>query len=234
MKAAYQAMLIDASGRRSPPSAIVYAYVLELPPAPLALAVDSLPDSRQLHWQAAPPPADMAAVGDSIGYIVQRRSVGNIEVLNARPLSETALRDYTAVPSLTYRYRVLSARVMRDSVLVTGLPGPWVKSPPRGRSTSLVPPVALVAVSLTNGVYLRFEPVNDPENKGYIIERREGSSRWRSITPAPIAENTYIDGAVVDGRSYCYRVKAIDDEGDPSAPGDEVEILYQAKEDLPQ
>jgi hypothetical protein len=232
MKAAYRAVLVDRSGRRSPPSAIVYAYVLDLPPAPPALTVDSLPDSRLLRWRATEPPADLAE--DSIAYIVQRRSTAGIETLNARPLRETVLRDYTAIPSLTYRYRVLSARLRRDSILLTGPPGPWVKSPPPGRITSLAPPVALVAVSLRNGVYLRFEPVEDPENKGYIIERREERSPWRSITAAPIEANTYIDSAVADGRRYLYRVKSIDDEGDPSPPGDEVEILYQAEEETAQ
>jgi hypothetical protein len=233
MKAAYQAVLVDREGRRSPPSAIVYAYALDLPAAPAALRVESLAEARRLEWRPAPAPADMGE-DDSLAYIVQRRSAAGLEVLNARPLRATLLRDYTAIPSLTYRYRVLSARLRRDSVLVTGPPGPWVKSPPPGRATSLQPPAALVAVSLAQGVYLRFEPVEDPENKGYIIERREGSGPWRALTPAPVAENTYIDRAALDGRRYGYRVKAVDDEGDASAPGDEVEIQYQAEEEARQ
>lgn len=234
LQAVYQAVVVDESGRESEPSRLAMGYVLKLPSAPDKLSVHTLEDSRVLSWQPVAPMDDLLFEKDSIGYLVERRLGGRIELLSSRPLSAASLRDYTANPSRTYRYRVIAARVIDDTVLVQGEAGPWVKAAPFGRASSLLPPENLVAVSVPHGIYLRFEPVSDPENRGYLLQRRQGTSEdnaWQALNTKPQAENTYIDTKVVSGQYYQYRVMAVDEEGDASDPGEAVTVIYMQQEE---
>jgi hypothetical protein len=230
-KAVYQAVWQDKSGRRSPPSALAYGYNLSLPPPPAQTRALSLEACREVAWQGLDDFSDPLFAGGYIGYMVERRGPDGIIILNQRPLTGTSLNDYSANPSRTYRYRVSSLRVLNDSVLVKGQPGPWVKAAPFGRMSSLDPPRYLSGVSLPAGIYLRFEPVSDPETKGYIIERRRGQAAWARITGEGFTENTFIDRQVEKGQYYEYRVTALDEEGDRSEPGDSFTVLYLPEEE---
>ncbi len=228
-QAIYQAVVVDTKGRRSGPSSLARGYALALPPAPAKVRASTLEDSRLISWQASAPMEDPGFTKDRIGYIVERRGPEGIVALNQRPLFDTSLRDYTANASRTYRYRVVAARCLQEEVLVRGEPGPWVKAAPFGRTSSLLPPTDLVAVSVKDGIYLRFEPVADPDTKGYVIERRSGQGAWRAVKESQ--DNTYIDKDVSRGHYYQYRVMAIDEEGDMSSPSEALNILYQFEEE---
>jgi hypothetical protein len=231
-KAVYQAVVEDRAGRRSPASALVYGYNLSLPPPPVQVEARTLEDRRTISWQEAENFSDPLFSGDGLAYVVERRGPEGTADLNTRPLSGFTLNDFTANPSRTYRYRVRSARVWGDEILVLGPPGAWVKAAPWGRLSSLAAPADLDGVSLPGGIYLRFEPVADPEVKGYIIERREGREPWRRITPPDFAENTFIDRQVKAGQYYEYRVTALDEEGDSGDPGVAFVALYLPEGDM--
>jgi hypothetical protein len=230
-QAVYQAIWQDKAGRRSPPSALVYGYNLSLPPPPLQVAASTLQDHRQISWPALAGFSDPLFGRDQIAYQVERRGPEGVISLNQRPMSALSLNDYSANPSRTYRYRVRSLRVLNDTVLVMGQPGAWVKAAPFGRVSSLEAPRDLLGVSLPAGVYLRFEPVADPEVKGYIIERRQEQSSWQAITPEDFAENTFVDRQAKSGQYYEYRVIALDEEGDSSEPGAGITVLYLPEEE---
>ena len=233
-RALYQAIMVDGAGRRSQPSNITRGYVLNLPPAPLGVQALTLEEGRQISWQETPPLNDPDFDLDTLGYIVERQGPEGIVRLNATPMTSTLLNDFTANPSRTYRYRVISARVLETTVLVQGEPGGWVKAAPFGRVSSLLPPTDLVAVSVPEGVYLRFEPVQDPETRGYLIERRQGQASWQGLNDESIVENTYIDRQLVADTYYEYRVSAVDVDGDLSQPSEAARVLYQPQEEEEQ
>ncbi|MDR1397321.1 MAG: fibronectin type III domain-containing protein [Desulfarculales bacterium] len=231
-KAAYQAIAVDRAGRRSLPSALVYGYNLSLPPPPPTVEAKTLEDRRSISWQAEENFSDPLFQSDHLAYLVERRGPEGTVNLNTRPLTGFNLNDFTANPSRTYRYRVRGARVWGDEILVLGPPGDWAKAAPWGRMSSLAAPTDLDGVSLPAGIYLRFEPVADPEVKGYIIERRERRDPWRQITPPDFTENTFIDRQVKAGQYYEYRVTALDEEGDSGDPGQAFAVLYLPEGDL--
>ena len=47
---------------------------------------------------------------------------------------------------------------------------------------------------------------------------------WERLTPKPIVATTYVDTSVAAGRAYDFRVTAIDQSGNESAPGAEVHV----------
>lgn len=232
MQAVYQAVLVDSAGRVSPPSALANGFALNLPPAPEGVSAQTTQEARIVSWRKVTlAPGEKLPQESEVGYIVERRGPEGVVALNQRPLTETTLSDYTANPSRTYRYRVLSVRHVNDTVLVRGEASAYAKAAPFGRASSLLPPTDLVGVNLPGGVYLRFEPVADPENKGYLIERREKGGEWEALNSEPVAENTYIDKDVVRGHYYEYRITAVDEEGDFSEPGDALTVWYQFDEE---
>jgi hypothetical protein len=232
-KAVYQAIWQDKAGRRSSPSALVYGYNLSLPPPPTEVQALSREDHRALSWQGLDDFSEPLFAGGYIGYMVERRGPDGIIRLNQRALTAASLNDYSVNPSRTYRYRVRSLRVLNEAILVMGQPSPWVKAAPFGRTSSLDPPGHLSGVSLPAGVYLRFEPVADPETKGYIIERRQEREDWQRISPDGFTENTFIDRQVKNGQYYEYRVTALDEEGGRSEPGMSFTVLYLPEEEAP-
>ena len=55
---------------------------------------------------------------------------------------------------------------------------------------------------------------------GYIVYRRVGDSgKFERVTPKPVEAAEYVDTAVGSGKTYTYRVTAVDQAGNESAPG---------------
>jgi hypothetical protein len=225
-QAVYRALWQDRAGRRSAPSSLAYGYNLVLPPPPARAQVSTLEDCRRISWQKPTDFSDPLFQGDQLAYAVERRGPEGTINLTQRPLSGLELNDYSANPSRTYRYRVRSLRVLDATLRVTGPPGAWLTAAPFGRSSARHAPRDLLAVSLPAGIYLRFEPLADPEVQGYIIERRQEGQPWLSVSPPEFGENTLVDRQVKTGQYYEYRVMALEEEGDYSEPGEGVTILH--------
>ena len=57
---------------------------------------------------------------------------------------------------------------------------------------------------------------------GYIVYRRGAEGEFRRVTAQPLTAAEYADSDVTRGVSYSYRVTAVDQTGNESAPGGEV------------
>lgn len=83
-------------------------------------------------------------------------------------------------------------------------------------------PTGLVALAETGRVRLSWQAADDPDVAGYHVYRRdEGSDEFRRLTSAPIAGTGFLEGGLVSGRSYTYRVTAVDAEGNEGEPSGE-------------
>jgi fibronectin type 3 domain-containing protein len=80
-----------------------------------------------------------------------------------------------------------------------------------------------VALAEAGRVRLVWRASDADDLAGYIVYRRAGTSgTFERVTPQPVVAAEYADSNVTSGKTYTYRVTAIDQAGNESAPGGEV------------
>lgn len=88
------------------------------------------------------------------------------------------------------------------------------------------PPRSLALISGGNGVSLLWEANTEADLGGYLVLRGEApGDKLSPLTKEPIAEPSYLDTTARRGRSYVYKVVAVDRSAPPnqSAPSEPVE-----------
>ena len=84
-------------------------------------------------------------------------------------------------------------------------------------------PGELVALAEAGRVRLVWQASEAEDIAGYLVYRRAGESgAFERITAQPVDTAEYVDTAIRAGQSYTYRVTAVDQSGNESAPGAEV------------
>lgn len=98
------------------------------------------------------------------------------------------------------------------------VPGPTDQAPP------LTPTGIGVASHAATKVMFRWEPNTDPDLAGYRVyifdPDPERSGAFRCVTGAALWRNASFTYAVADGTTYCFRVTAVDTNGNESAMSD--------------
>ncbi|GGA70721.1 hypothetical protein GCM10011507_22870 [Edaphobacter acidisoli] len=95
-------------------------------------------------------------------------------------------------------------------------------------------PTGLAAIPGNRSIDLSWEPVSDTDLAGYIVYRQQtaadgsASGPFTRITQTPIVGPAFSDQTATPGRSYIYRVTAIDTTGNESSPS------ATAQETLPE
>jgi len=73
------------------------------------------------------------------------------------------------------------------------------------------PPQGLVAIARERAIVLSWQPNLEPDLLGYRVYRKRADEvNYRCITPIPLTRTTFKDEGVVPGKTYFYRVTAID------------------------
>ncbi len=85
-------------------------------------------------------------------------------------------------------------------------------------------PDDLVVLTEVGTARLLWEGSPDVDVAGYAIYRRTGSGEFERLNQEPLRQNEYRDTTAASGRTYTYRVVAIDHEGNASDPSEEVEV----------
>lgn len=222
----YQIVMIDGAGRESPASPLAWAPRLAPPAEVSGVKADPADGVVALTWQPVTTLQGGGALKDLAGYRVYRRAEKKTALLNMDPVKETKLVDRAVVNGQTYAYQVIAVRASHKFTLAGKASG-WVEAVP----ADITPPPApgeLAAVSTPNGVFLKFTAVTADDLAGYLVFRREGASgAWQQLSPAPQAENGYVDKDVKPGVTYQYQVKSVDKKGNTSEPSRPTEVLHE-------
>jgi fibronectin type 3 domain-containing protein len=203
------------NGDRSDLSNIVSVVPKAPPASPARVTVTARGDGVLVEWT----PVE----GTVTGYNIYRR--GAQERANAKPVhtagpQEKSWLDNTARFGQSYIYGVTALSQVQppiESAIASEHEVRYVDrfAPP--------PPTELVALAETGRVRLVWRPSEGEDVAGYIVYRRAGDGgKFERVTPKPVEAAEYVDTAVASGKTYTYRVTAVDQAGNESGPGNEV------------
>jgi hypothetical protein len=194
----------------------VASVVPKAPPsAPEHVTVTARADGIQVEWSPAQ--------GTVVGYNIYRRNAQ--ERSNGKPIhtsgaAETRWLDNTARFGQSYIYTA-TALAQQNPPIESGIASEreihYVDrfAPP--------PPTELVALTEAGRARLVWRASEADDVAGYIVYRRIGTGgAFERVTAQPVVAAEYVDSNVTKGQTYTYRVTAIDQAGNESAPGGEV------------
>jgi len=203
------------NGDRSDLSNVASLVPKAPPPAPERVTVTPRADGVLVEWTGVE--------GAAAGYNVYRRA--SQERAHGRPIhvagaGERSWLDSTARFGESYIYTV-TALAQLDPVVESAITSEHEvryqdRFPPP-------PPTELVALAEAGRVRLVWRASEADDLAGYIVYRRAGEGGgFERLTAQPVEAAEFADTAVRSGESYSYRVTAVDQAGNESAPGGEV------------
>ena len=201
---------VTAKGRASQWSAPVRLHVETPLATPQDLRASAAPDGVRLTWSAN---------GENEFRVTRRDGQHPAgAVIGTAKTSEYT--DKTAAFGTHYEYAVQAIKGAAESEPTASVSiKPVDTFPP-------APPAGLSASAVAGSIELTWERNTEPDFKGYRVYRATAGGAFASIAtdvPAP----AYSDHDVKAGTLYRYRVTAVDQVGNESAPGATVEV--QAK-----
>jgi hypothetical protein len=201
---------ISTAGRPGPPAERVTIPVVEVPPAPTAVAVQPAERAYMLDW--IPPVAE--AGQSSIGFnIYSSGSEG--APLNQSPIAEAEFEHGPVRPGEEQCFVVSSVQVVQN-VPIESQPSP----PACTTWTDIYPPAApkgLQAVAAEDGISLSWDASPEPDVAGYVVLRGEApGDTLLPLTREPIRESNYRDTAVQSGARYVYAIVVLDKATPPN------------------
>jgi hypothetical protein len=181
------------------------------PQPPAAVTVAPQADGILVEWKP---------VTGAGGYAVYRRAA--TERFSSKPLAvikapATRHLDQSARFGQSYIYSVTAVDAKQPLIESA------IKSEQEIHYVDRYPPPVpeeLVVVTEAGRARLVWRPSEAPDLAGYIVYRKGASGDFVRLTAKPILATSYVDATVVSGQAYDYRVTAIDQTGNESAPGE--------------
>jgi hypothetical protein len=209
----YAVRTVSKAGERSDFSNQVSLVPKTPPDAPDQVTTTARPDGIAIEW---------TPVTGALGYAVYRRSAeekGHGQPVHAGGPDERSWVDTGARFGQSYIYAVTSFND-RDPFIESAITREREvryqdRFPPP-------PPTDLVALAEARRIRLVWKASAAEDLAGYIVYRRGAEGEFRRITAQPLTAAEYADSDVTQGVSYSYRVTAVDQTGNESAPGGEV------------
>jgi hypothetical protein len=210
----YAVRTFGTEGDRSEISNLSAVVPRTPPPAPERLTVTARADGVLVEWAGVP--------GAAGGYNIYRRDAQ--ERFHGQPAhvsgaEERSWLDSTAHFGQSYIYTV-TALAQREPTVESA-----VGSEHEVRYQDRFPPPVpgdLVALAEPGRIRLVWRSVEADDLAGYIVYRRLGNGSFERITAQPVTAPEYNDTVLTAGKTYGYRVTAIDKAGNESDPGAEV------------
>lgn len=213
----YAVVFVSTGEERSAFSNVVALLPREPPPPPGGLTVEGRPRGVEVSWQA--PEAGVA------GFRVYRRAAEQrtygASIGEVKP-EETSFLDLGARFGQRYIYSVTAVSEAEPPVESATTAEREIdyrdRFPPP-------PPAGLVALTEPGRVRLRWRASAAPDLAGYHVYRLDpGAQERRRLTSEPIRTLEFLDTGLAPGRTYAYRLTAVDAEGNEGVPGEEVEV----------
>jgi len=211
----YAVRTISKNGEKSDFSNQVSLIPRVAPPGPDQVATTARPDGVLVEW---------SPVTGALGYAVYRRNAqekGHGQPVHSGGAGEKSWLDNTAHFGQSYIYAVTSFNdrdPFIESTFASEREIHYVdRFPPP-------PPAELVGLGETGRIRLVWRASDAEDLAGYIVYRRGPQGEFTRITAQPLTAAEYVDTDVKTGETYSYRVTAIDQTGNESAPGGEVRV----------
>lgn len=238
----YQVELFNAHGRSAGPSNPLLTAAGSAPDPMGTIRLTPRRGEILVRWQPeprfVPVQLERTLLTPPPAFGTPRQTRPATEVTLRQPASETrdagGLADPTVGDGQTYSYiaqRVEQIQLDGKQITLRGLPSPAATVTfhaifPPTTPTGLVAAPGAGFGSLVS-VDLSWEPSpgtdQDTEPVRYNVYRRTPQSAFVRLTPAPVETPAFHDPQVQSGKTYIYRVTAVDTRGNESAPGQEIQ-----------
>ena len=223
----YAVRWVGDRGRPGPLSSIAVIEAtprLPLPPRDVQ-ARDAAQDVLLITWTSPEENLDGSRPARVLGYNVYRRRRGEVHFtgpLNGTsPVAGMEFADRSFDYGTEYEFMVRSVASVAPNDLRESTDSVVVAITPRDMFPP-APPEGLTAASANGLVSLFWTPNSESDIAGYNIYRADSPSAseaaWRKINPSLHALTTFRDDRVEPGRTYYYRVTAVDRAGNESRP----------------
>jgi predicted small lipoprotein YifL len=210
----YGVRTVGADGDRSELSNLAALVPRKPPAAPDGVSATARADGVSVEW---------TPVTEVLGYGIYRR--GAQEKAYGAPLQllpgaeQRSWLDTTARFGQSYIYAV-TAIVQANPIIESA-----ITSEHEVRYTDRFPPAVpgdLVALTEPGRARLVWRASEAADFAGFHVYRRDEGGEFRRITEQPLPTPEYVDTGLAAGQTYGYRVTAVDQAGNESAPSSEV------------
>lgn len=199
----YQLVTIDKEGRESERTAPIQVQTANLEPVVFVQAISNYPRRVKILWR----PHDNPRVS---GYIIERSDLSKLEFTKIAEIDNRLQAEYIDTDlkdNAVYRYRVLAKTFDNH----TSAPSQVVEAKTKPLPQQVQGLVA--TMNLPKQIRLTWIPNSEPDIKEYVIYR----SPYQTYLFMGIARvrggNEYIDNVNEDGKTYFYKVTAVDKDG---------------------
>lgn len=216
----YGVRFLDKSGERSAFSNLVTLSLAAPPVGPTGLVLDPSAEGVTVRWTPGADGVD--------GYRVYRRFAE--ERYYALPIATLGSGDKSSYldrgVTLDKRYVYTVTAVSAQSAATESPLGAEREIEYRDRFPP-PPPTSLVALAEPGQVRLSWEPGSIDTRAYHVWQRDSPEAELRRLTDRPVSETRFVVQPVEAGRSYAFKVSALDEVGNEGAPCPEVEIVAQ-------
>ena len=207
--------------RFSATTAIEPALAIAMPPTGLSVK-DQSQDRMEIVWSAPDANVDGARPASVVGYNIYRRQSRREEFgrpLNSDIVTETSFIDSSFRYEVEYVYAVRALSQGTTGLIESADSAPITFTPVDKFAPAAPDPVSIASA---NGTISLFWPRSQERDvTGYNIYRSEtpdDEKSWVKLNEQPAEAVTFHDDRVTIGRKYFYRVTAIDQFNNESAP----------------
>ena len=247
----YRVELLNSRGRSAGPSGPAFAAAGQAPSPLGELSISPGPSGPLLQWHAVtgqppvelkrtlvdatqPPPKQKSSLPSKLNFSprspASAQPPGTVLLLASRNgMDPGGVLDDSVQDPHTYTYtaqRVLTIQLAGHSLELRGLPSPPITFTQR----DIFPPaIPSGLVSIPAGGYgtplsidLSWDPGPERDLLGYNVYRSQNGGAFAQITPQPVPNPAFRDLTVAPGVAYSYRVTALDQHHNESAPSSQV------------
>lgn len=188
-----------------------------------AAVLDVVPPLQQPVVHAEPSASGIvlnwAASDDNAQYLIQRQSSSDKQPIDLATVNESHYVDVSALFDTEYRYTVTARHGAAES-----LPSETITF----SAKDIYPPAIPGGLTVQAGpdaVDLAWQRNAEPDFQGYYVYRSTNNGPYEKQGDL-ITLPTYVDHAVEHGKTYSYRISAIDKKANESAQSNPVEVQY--------
>jgi fibronectin type 3 domain-containing protein/predicted small lipoprotein YifL len=157
--------------------------------------------------------------GEGVHYDVFRKGPGDPKFIQIGTAEKPEFVDGTAQWNVPYSYQVTarggSAESLPSDVITQNHPDTFAPAVPSGLATA----------TTGDAVELSWDRNTEPDLKGYYVYRSTGGGAFTRVSDLTVLP-TFSDHTVEHGKTYSYRVSAIDQTGNESEQSPEIPATF--------